>query len=154
MGIALPATPEPALVVADASALVELVIDGRHREGADALLSRYAASPPLTLVSAAHALIEAASALRRLSSQGALSADDGLRAVEWLASLDVVLDATGPRMRRIWELRDVMSAYDAAYAAVADAVGGPLLSVDAKLLRACEVAGISAMHLDELARGS
>jgi predicted nucleic acid-binding protein len=149
-GIVLPPKPEPDLVVADASVLVELVVDGRHRRGADVLLSRYAASPALTLVSAAHGLIEAASALRRLAGHGALAADDGLVAVEWLASLDIVLDATGPRVRHIWALRERMSAYDAAYAAAAHAFGAPLITVDGKLLRACRTAGIAAVHLDDL----
>jgi hypothetical protein len=35
-------TPEAALVVTDASVLVELVIDERHRAGAEVLLARYA----------------------------------------------------------------------------------------------------------------
>src|SRR5919107_4088672 len=109
------------LVVADASVLVELVVAGRHRHGADALLGRYASEPRLTLVSAAHGLIEATSALRRLVARRALASDEGLRALEWLAALDLVLDATGPRLRRIWSLRENMSAYDAAYAAAAEA---------------------------------
>lgn len=137
----------------DASALVELVIDGRHRGGADSLLSRYAAAPPLTLVSAAHGLIEAISALRRLTLRQDLSAEDGAAAVGWLRSFDLVLDATSPRARRIWDLRTVMSAYDAAYAAAAEALGAPLVTVDERLERACRAAGVPALHLDDLASG-
>jgi predicted nucleic acid-binding protein len=137
--------------VADASVLVELVVAGRHRRGAEALLSRYAASSALTLISAAHGLIEAISALRRLVLRGDLQPEDGLAAVAWLAELDLVLDATAPRARRIWALRDRMSSYDAAYAATAEAFGVPLLTVDRRLLRACRVEGITAMSLDELA---
>jgi predicted nucleic acid-binding protein len=137
----------------DASVLVELVIAGRHRRGADALLDRYAAASRLTLVSAAHGLIEAMSAVRRLALRGLLAAEDGLAAVEWLGRLDLVLDATAPRIRRIWALRDRMSAYDAAYAAAAEAFDAPLLTVDARLLRACGDAGIVAQHLDDLTLG-
>ena len=133
--------------------LVELVIAGRHRRGADALLDRYAAASRLTLVSAAHGLIEAMSAVRRLALRGLLAAEDGLAAVEWLGRLDLVLDATAPRIRRIWALRDRMSAYDAAYAAAAEAFDAPLLTVDGRLLRACGDAGIVAQHLDDLGRG-
>jgi len=100
--------------------LVELVIAGRHRRGADVLLARYAASPELTLISAAHGLIEAMSAVRRLTQRDVLRPEDGLAAVEWLGELDVVLDATAPRMRRIWSLRELMRAYDAVYAAAAE----------------------------------
>jgi predicted nucleic acid-binding protein len=138
--------------VLDASVLVELVVDGRHRRGADALLDRYAASPRLTLVSAAHGLVEAISAVRRLTLRDLLATEDGLAAVEWLGRLDLVLDATMPRIRRIWSLRERMSAYDAAYAAAAQAFDAPLVTVDARLVRACRDGAIPATHLDELAR--
>jgi predicted nucleic acid-binding protein len=148
--IALPEAPDLELVVADASVLVELVVAGRHRDGADALLSRYAESPKLTLISAAHGLIEAISAVRRLVLRDDLSPDDCLAAVAWLGELDLVLDATAPRARRIWSLRARMSAYDAAYATAAEAFDVPLMTVDRRLLRACQDAGIAAMSLDDL----
>lgn len=128
-----------------------MVVAGRHRRGADVLLTRYAASSTLTLVSAAHGLIEATSAVRRLASRNMLASEDGLAAIEWLGDLDLVLDATAPRLRRIWSLRERMSAYDAAYAAAAEALGAPLLSVDERLIHACHQAAISATHLDDLA---
>ena len=131
--------------------LVELVIAGRHRRAADALLDRYVATPRLTFVSAAHGLVEAMSAVRRLTLRGLLPAEDGLAAVEWLGRLDLILDATAPRIRRIWSLRNTMSAYDAAYAAAAESFDAPLLTVDGGLLRACQDAGVGAKHLDELA---
>lgn len=130
--------------------LVELVVAGRHRRGADVLLARYAASSDLTLASAAHGLIEAVSAVRRLALRDVLTPEAGLVAVQWLGELDLVLDATAPRLRRIWALREQMSAYDAAYAAAAEALEAPLLTVDRRLLRACHDAAISAMHLDDL----
>jgi predicted nucleic acid-binding protein len=148
-------TSEAALVVADASVLVELVIDGRHRNGAEALLERYAEPQTrLTFVSAAHGLIEAASALQRLVRERAVTATDGAAAVRWLGELDIVLDSTAPRLARIWALRDRMGAYDAAYAAVAEAIDAPLLTADRRLLRACQHEGIPAEHIDELASGA
>lgn len=44
-----------------------------------------------------------------------------------------------------------MSAYDAAYAAAAEALRAPLVTVDQRLLRACREAGIPAMQLVALA---
>lgn len=149
--IGLPGAPELDLLVVDASVLVELVVAGRHRRGADLLLERYKAVPRLTLISAAHGLIEATNAVRRLALRHVLLPEDGLRALEWLAELDLVLDATAPRLRRIWSLRERMSSYDAAYAAVAEAFEAPLLTVDERLLRACRDSAISAMNLDDLA---
>lgn len=131
--------------------LVELVVAGRHRRGAEALLERYKTSPRLTLISAAHGLIEATSAVRRLALRQILPHEDGLQALEWLAGLDLVLDPTAPRLRRIWSLRERMSSYDAAYAAAAEAFGTPLVTVDNRLLRACEDAAIEAINLSDLA---
>ena len=45
-----------------------------------------------------------------------------------------------------------MSAYDAAYAAAAEAFDARLVTVDARLVRACRDGAIPATHLDELAR--
>lgn len=148
---ALPAAPELDLLVVDASVLVELVVAGRHRRGADVLLERYERSPRLTLISAAHGLIEATNAVRRLTLCRVLPPEDGLRALQWLAALDLVLDATVPRLGRIWSLRERMSSYDAAYAAAAEAFEAPLVTVDERLLRACDDAAITAMHLGNLA---
>jgi predicted nucleic acid-binding protein len=130
------------------------VIDGRHRAGAEVLLERYAEPQTrLTFVSAAHGLIEATSALRRLVRQRVVTGEDGATALRWLGELDIVLDATAPRLPRIWALRDRMSACDAAYAAAAEAIDVPLLTADSRLLRACQHEGIPAEHIDELAVG-
>lgn len=131
----------------DASVLVELVVAGLHRDDADRLLERIATNADLVLLSGAHGLIEAASAIRRLTLGGRLDADAGARAVRWLGELDVVLDPTTPRLRRLWNLRETMSAYDAAHAAGAEALGLPLVTTDEPLLRACRAAGIRAKHL-------
>jgi predicted nucleic acid-binding protein len=131
--------------VLDASALVELVIEGEHRAGADSLLDRYRSGA--VFVSAAHGPVEVASALRRMTRLGALSPDDGRQAIEWLVELDIVLDAPAPRMRRVWALRDRLSAYDAVYAASAEAFDTALITTDARLLEACFAAGIGATHL-------
>ena len=124
---------------------MEIVIEGEYRAGADALLERYRSGA--TFVSAAHGPVEVASALRRMTRLGVLSADDGRQAIDWLVQLDILLDAPAPRMQRVWALRDRMSAYDAAYAAVAEALDTPLITTDARLLDACRAAGIGASHL-------
>ena len=146
-------TPEPDLLVVDASVLVELVVEGRHARAADLLIERYATARRLTLITAAHGLVEATNALRKLVFRGLLTPPDGLGAVHELGQLDIALDTTAARLPRIWSLRDRMSAYDAAYAAAAEALQSPLVTVDERLLRACRDAGIPAMNLDALAAG-
>jgi predicted nucleic acid-binding protein len=146
-------TTELDVVVLDASVLVELVVAGRHARAADALIARYGAAERLTFVTAAHGLVEATNVVRKLVFRGLLTSQDGLSAVQELGQLDIALDTTAARLPRIWSLRDRMSAYDAAYAAAADALRSQLVTVDERLLRACRDAGIPAMNLDALAAG-
>lgn len=128
-----------------------MVIAGRHERGSRALLTRYREEAGLTLMSAAHGLLESVSAIRRFVHRESITPHAGGTAVTQLGSLPLALDATEARLPRIWALRDRMSPYDAAYAAVAEAFESPLLTVDARLLRACLDAGIPATHLDDLA---
>ena len=53
----------------------------------------------------------------------------------------IVVDAServgvGGLLGRIWELRDNVSAYDATYVAVAEALEAPLVTADGRLARA------------------
>ncbi len=80
--------------------------------------------------------IEVAGALRRGVRRGALEAARGTEALEDLSELAVVRYPHGPLLARIWALRDRLSAYDAAYVALAERLGAPLLTRDAPLARA------------------
>ena len=132
----------------DASALVELMIDGEHRRGADRILERLEHDPDTILITAAHALTETVSALRRLTFAEALSGPAAETAIGWLGRLDLTLDPAGPRLAMIWSLRDTMTPYDAAYAAAAQALRLPLITADRKRATACQRAGIEARSLD------
>ena len=71
---------------------------------------------------------------------------DGFQAVEAILSLHpdlVFLDVQMPRRdgfevlaRRVWALHPNLTAYDAAYVALAEELGAPLLTLDARLARA------------------
>jgi predicted nucleic acid-binding protein len=41
-----------------------------------------------------------------------------------------------PHTARVWDLRDVVSSYDACYVAIADELGAPLVTTDLRLARA------------------
>jgi predicted nucleic acid-binding protein len=86
----------------------------------------------------APALIDAEviSVLRRLVNHGALPALQGDLAVDQLHRLRlrrVVLDALIPRM---WELRENLTAYDAAYVALAEALDAILVTADKRIAAA------------------
>jgi predicted nucleic acid-binding protein len=94
---------------------------------------------------AAPALIdlEVASAWRGYSRAGRLPARRAEVALADLAGMPLTRAPHGPLMPRIWELRDNLSTYDAAYVALAEAMETILLTGDARLDRApgieCEV---------------
>jgi predicted nucleic acid-binding protein len=52
------------------------------------------------------------------------------------ARLPILKHAHSPLLERIWELRDNFSAYDATYVALAELLGVPLLTRDARMSRA------------------
>jgi predicted nucleic acid-binding protein len=80
--------------------------------------------------------IEVAHALRRYSLRGALSPERGAQALVDLADLRLRRYPHLPLLPRIWELRANLSAFDAAYVALAEALDAPLVTSDAALARA------------------
>ncbi|HZQ30633.1 MAG TPA: type II toxin-antitoxin system VapC family toxin [Mycobacterium sp.] len=83
---------------------------------------------------------EVASTLRRLVLVNALTARDGKRALDAWRKLRVRRHAIHPLLGRVWELRENLSAYDASYAALAEALDCPLVTADARLSRASGIA--------------
>ncbi len=120
------------MIVLDASAVVELLL-GTPR--AAHLAARLAT--PLETVHAPHLIdLEVASALRALEARGVVTAVDAARAIgEWLA-LDLVRYPHDALLPRIWQLRGNLTAYDAAYVALAEHLGAPLATCDARLASA------------------
>jgi predicted nucleic acid-binding protein len=79
--------------------------------------------------------IEFVHVLRRLTQSGALEPVTAQQALDDLADLQLIRHQHGTLLPRIWELRSSVSAYDAAYASLAEALDMPLLTCDAKLSR-------------------
>ncbi len=80
--------------------------------------------------------IEVASVLRRYALNGSLSPVRARLALGRLATLSISLYPHTALLPRLWELRDNVSAYDAAYIALAETLEAPLVTRDAKLARA------------------
>lgn len=79
---------------------------------------------------------EIAAALRRRAMTGASPADLAWRALDTWRRLAVTRYAAAPLVDRVWGLRDNLSTYDATYVALAELLGCPLVTADARLARA------------------
>jgi predicted nucleic acid-binding protein len=120
------------LIVLDASALVELLL------GTDSgrLIAERIADPGLGLHVPHLADVEVAQALRRFVRNGELNVTSGRSALQDLRALDLERHPHEPLLDRVWALRDRLTAYDAVYLALAEALDTVLLTCDARLARA------------------
>jgi predicted nucleic acid-binding protein len=73
--------------------------------------------------------------LSRFQREGDIAEARGRQALEALRDLDVARYSHDVLLPRIWQLRNAVTAYDAAYLALAEALAAPLLTADAKLAR-------------------
>lgn len=116
------------MIVVDASVLASALID--DTEDGDVARARLQDdrdlhAPHLVDVEVLSVLRRARAEARRLAS--ALDALDALRLMRY---------PHRPFSRRIWELRDNVTPYDAAYVAIAEMLGCALVTADARLARA------------------
>jgi predicted nucleic acid-binding protein len=119
------------VIVLDASAAIELVL---RTERADRIAAR--ALDPTQRLHAPHLIdIEVVQVLRRLHLARELTLERAELAFTDFDKLVVERHAHRSLLRRVWALRSVMSAYDAAYVALAEALAAPLLTCDEKLSR-------------------
>jgi predicted nucleic acid-binding protein len=120
------------VIVADASAVLELLLgtDAAPRVAARLLDASETLHAPHLLD------VEVTQALRRYAISGGLDARRGERALADLLDLPLRRHPHTVLLRRAWELRRSISAYDAVYVALAEALGAPLVTRDARLARA------------------
>ncbi len=120
------------MIVLDASAALELVLASANGKA----VSRRIGEPHESLHAPHLLLVEAAQALRRLVRNGAIREARAWEALRDLADLDAEYYEHEPLLDRIWQLRDNLTAYDASYVALAEALDAPLLTFDEKLANA------------------
>jgi len=116
------------VLVVDASVLAPVVGDAgsdgqRFRER---LRGESVAGPDLLRV-------EVASVVRRHVGVGKLTEQQATAAIDDLLSFPITVYPTGPLLRRVWELRPNVTAYDSCYVALAEALGVQLLTADRRL---------------------
>ena len=117
------------MIVIDASALLEVLLQTAAAGGVQRLIS-----DPRETLHAPHLIdVEIAQVLRRYSASGDITAGRGRQALEDLMDLPVTRYPHDLLLPRIWELRHNVTAYDAAYLALAEALASPLVTRDARL---------------------
>lgn len=119
-------------VVVDASAVVALLLDSRDTPA----LATCMGNEDQLLLTPGLCDVEVVSALRGLLQGGRISAARAQAGLEILGALPLDRVEALPLLSRVLALRDNFSAYDAVYVAAAEAVGGTLMTGDARLARA------------------
>jgi predicted nucleic acid-binding protein len=116
------------VLVVDTSAIVEALVGTTPNP---ALVDRLAGDGDL---SAPHLLdVEFLHALRRLVALGQLSADRAGDARADFADLLITRYPHYPLADRAWALRENVTAYDAVFVALSEALGAPLVTCDVRL---------------------
>jgi predicted nucleic acid-binding protein len=120
------------VIVVDASAILELLL----RTPAAASVERRLFGGRETL-HAPHLLdVEVAHVIRRYALAGEVSAEQGGEALEDLEDLSLRRHPHDILLKRVWELRANLTAYDAIYVALAEALDAPLFTRDRRLAAA------------------
>jgi predicted nucleic acid-binding protein len=117
------------VIVPDASAIVELLLATPAAPRVSQRL--FAAGESLHVPELLD--VEVTQALRRYYLMGSLTAQRGAEALRDLVDLPLRRYSHEPFRSRIWALRRNVSAYDAAYVALAEALGANLLTRDSRL---------------------
>lgn len=120
------------MIVVDASAVVAFLL---NEAGADRVYARLFGAEETVL--APHLIdLEVAQVMRRHVYAHGLDPRRGETALTHLRDLPISRHPHEGLLPRIWELRDNLTAYDAAYVALAEALGAPLVTRDARLAAA------------------
>lgn len=120
------------MIVVDASALLEVLL----RTPAAGALERRLFEADQSL-HAPHLLdVEVAQVIRRYEANGEIAAERGRAALVDLADLPLRRYPHDFLLPRVWDLRNNLTAYDAVYVALAEALDAPLLTRDQRLAAA------------------
>lgn len=117
-------------MVVDASAVVDLLLRLHGHERLAESISSYSrvAAPELLPT-------EVLSCLRRWARSGSIEISRAEEALADLDALPIKHYRHSALQKRVWELGDRFTAYDATYVALAEALEAPLLTTDTKLRR-------------------
>lgn len=126
-------------MVVDASAVVEILLNPAASVRLRQRLFRAGES-----LHAPHLIdLEVLSVLRRYNSTGQMPDERAAEAISDFVAFRIERHSHEVVLHRVWELRKNLSAYDAAYVALAELLGTPLVTTDKRLAKA-------APHVAEL----
>ena len=117
--------------VVDSSAVVAALVDrGAAGEWARGQLQRPWLAAP------AHMFVEVSNVLRRAVLSGSVGRDVAALAHRDLVDLPVTVFPFERLASRVWELHPSVTAYDAGFVALAEALDVPVVTLDGRLARA------------------
>ena len=116
------------MIVLDASALLEVLFNSAVGERVSQRLR------DAETICAPHLLIvECLQVLRRFEHRGEIDATAAGALLDDLLDFDIDFYDHDLLAKRIWELRANLTAYDATYVALAELLGVPMVTTDAKI---------------------
>jgi predicted nucleic acid-binding protein len=119
------------MIVLDASAAIEWLL---QTSNAAAIEARLFSKTAQTRWHAPHLIdVEVAQVLRKQVAKGVMSDARGEEALQDFLDLQLVRYPHDFLLPRVWELRKNLTAYDAVYVALAEALGFPLVTCDANI---------------------
>lgn len=120
------------MIVVDASVLANALAD----DGSDGKLARARLTAGDDLVAPDLVDVETVAVLRKRWMAGDLAKNRFSAAIDDLEDLGLVRYPALPLVRRAFELRDNVTAYDAVYVALAERLDCPLITADRRLAAA------------------
>lgn len=127
------------MIVADASAIGDVLLDNQRAPATRTLLAGHS-----TIHVPEHFHVEVISMLRRHALRGKLGEVRRAQALSDLRELRVVRYSVAELLDAVWELRERLSAYDAAYLALARRLGLSLITSHGGLAEAARAEGCLA----------
>ncbi|BFU91921.1 MAG: ribonuclease VapC12 [Nitrospira sp.] len=120
------------MIVLDASAILEVLLS---TPAAPSVYGRLSVNGET--LHAPHLLdLEILQVLRRYCANGEITLDRAEQAVADYLDLPITRYAHDVFVRRVWELRQNLTAYDGVYVALAEALSAPLITRDRRLAAA------------------